>query len=190
MVKAAFRSTICCLAIAAILLSGCGKKPEEAPVPATQTPPKSPEPLPIRAAGLWETTVRESGSEEVQTLQICLDAATDRRLGVMGTNLSGNNCGPRTVSRLGPDSWGLLAACTLPGGGSEEYSGSVTGDYAKAYAMKLRVQTTGAPLPQMNRVANYIIESKRLGACTEGQKPGDVISEGVTVNLFEVAEAN
>jgi hypothetical protein len=33
---------------------------------------------------------------------------------------------------------------------------------------------------------NYVIESKRVGACKPGQAPGDVTNDGVTVNLFEM----
>ncbi len=169
------------------LISGCQKKPEPPPTPAAKAPAKPAEFLPARQAGLWETTVAEEGSEDApQALQICIDALTDQRLGILGTDLSGDKC-VRTVRRLNEGGWGLLAECTMGPGVSNEYSGSVTGDYVQSYSMKLRSQTTGSKLPQMNRVTNYAVESRRVGDCAKDQKPGDVINDGIKVNLFNMS---
>ncbi len=172
------------------LISGCHKKPAPPPAPAVKAPVKPPEFLPARQPGLWETTVTEEGSEDApQTLQICIDNMTDQHLGILGTDLSGDRC-VKTVSRLSEGGWGLLAECTMGPGISNEYSGSVTGDYVQSYAMKLRSQTTGSKLPQMNRVTNYVVASKRLGDCAKDQRPGDVINDGIKVNLFNMSGIN
>jgi len=189
MLQAVRRSVLSIVAFgaAACLMSGCQKKPEPPPAPATKAPAKPPEFLPARQPGLWETRVAEEGSEDMpQVLQICLDKLTDQHLGILGTDLSGDRC-VKTVSRLSEGGWGLLAECTMGPGISNEYSGSVTGDYALSYSMKLRSQTTGAKLPQMNRVTNYVVESKRIGDCGKDQRPGDVTNDGVRVNLFNMA---
>ncbi|MBP2157728.1 MULTISPECIES: DUF3617 family protein [Asticcacaulis] len=153
---------------------------------AVSVAPRPMQVLPARQPGLWETSVREDGSDDVQTLQICIDGATDARLGLRGNDLGGDRCGPKSISRIDADSWKVMTTCRVPDGGAEAYSGTFTGDFATAYTMKLRVQTTGAAIPQMNRVTNYIIESKRTGDCKPDQAPGDVTNDGVTVNLFEM----
>ncbi len=173
------------------VLAGCHKKPEEAPPAAVMAPapvaaPKPVPPRPPRKPGLWQTTLSEEGSAEPpQVLKICIDALTDQHLGILGTDLSGDSCATKTFSPQGEGNWGVLAECTLGPGVITEYSGSVTGDFNSQYEMNVRSQTTGGS--QMNRVTNYTVSSKRLGACAAGQKPGDVINDGVKMNLFGMA---
>lgn len=169
-------------------LTACHQKPKPAAPPpvAAPAPPKPAAVLPARQQGLWQTTVTETGNEDApQVLQICMDARTDRHLGILGTDLSGDTC-KKTVSKT-DDGWGVLAECNMGSGGVNEFSGSITGDYSQDYSMKLRLQTTGASLPQMNRVTNYTVVSKRTGACAKDQQPGDVINDGVRLNLFDMA---
>lgn len=177
-----------------VMLAGCHKKPEKAPSPAVIAPapvaaPKPPPPRPARRPGLWQTTLSEEGSaEKPQILKICIDALTDQRLGVLGTDLSGDACTSKTFSPQGDGNWGILAECTLAPGVVTEYSGSLTGDFNSRYEMHIRSQTTGGS--QMNRVTNYVVSSKRLGSCAADQKPGDVINDGVKMNLFGMAGVN
>ncbi len=186
----AVRAPLVSLVVAGVCagLSGCHAKPKAPPpAPVAAAPARPAEKLPPRQPGLWETTVTEEGSEDTpQSLQICIDAQTDQHLGVLGTDLSGDTC-KRTVSRT-DDGWGLLAECDMGSGGVSQFSGQITGDYSSDYSMKLRLQTTGASLPQMNRVTNYTVVSKRTGECAKDQMPGDVIvNDGIKINLFDMA---
>lgn len=186
------KRSLSCLALVgcAALLFACHKKPEKTPAPAPVpvVAAKPSPPLPPRTPGLWETTVTEEGSEDTpQILQICIDAMTDQHLGILGTDLSGDKCSKKTFSRNNDGSWGLLAECDMGTGAVTEYSGSISGDYSTDYTMKLRSQTTNPALPQMNRVTNYTVASKRLSACSKDQSPGDVVNEGVHMNLFDMA---
>ena len=188
MSRAAYRSMLCYGLAVAVTVTGCEKKPEK-PVMVMSAVRVSARPvqvLPARQAGLWETAVREEGSEDVQALQICIDGVTDARLSLRGSDFSGDGCGPKTISRVDEDSWKVMTTCHAVGGGMDAYSGTFTGDFSTSYDMTLRVQTTGATLPQMNRTVNYVIESKRIGDCRPGQAPGDVTNDGVTINLFEM----
>ena len=172
-----------CLAAAA-----CHDKPKAAPE-SPQVAVVAPKPaavLPQRLPGLWQTTVTEAGSEDApQSLQLCLDARTDQHLGILGTDLSGDTC-KRTLSKTA-EGWELLAECNMGSGGVNEFSGSIAGDYTQDYSMKLRLQTTRASLPQMNRVTSYVVQSKRMGDCARDQQPGDVINDGIKLNLFDMA---
>ncbi len=176
------------------ILAGCHKKPEKAPSPAVVAPapvvvPKPSPPRPPRKPGLWQTTLSEEGSpERPEVFKICIDALTDQHLGILGTDLSGDTCTSKTFSPQGEGNWGVLAECSLGAGVVTEYSGSVTGDFNSQYEMNVRSQTTGGS--QMNRVTNYVVSSKRLGACAAGQKPGDVINNGVKMNLFGMEGVN
>ncbi|MDI7776282.1 DUF3617 family protein [Asticcacaulis sp. EMRT-3] len=182
----AYRWGIAWLLVCASGLSGCHKAPE-APPPAVVAPPPPPplKPLPPHQPGLWETTLTETGSADPpQKLQICIDVRTDRHLGVLGNDLSGDSCSQKGYRPQGDGSLGFLAECSAAPGVVTEYSGSIDGDYTKDYTMKVRLQTTG---PNLNRVANYDIVSRRIGPCAADQKPGDLISDGVKVNLFDIA---
>ncbi|WP_052025034.1 DUF3617 domain-containing protein [Asticcacaulis sp. AC466] len=175
---------------AVFIVSGCHKKPEPPVAPVPKPTPvvtsKPSVPLPARQPGLWETRVTEQGSAGgAQILQICIDADTDRRLGILGTDLSGDTCTRRTVSLENNGSWGLLAECTMVPGVVTEYSGAITIGSDQTYDMKVRAQTTGAN--QLNRVTNYVVTSKRLGGCKAGQAPGDIVNDGVKMNLFDMA---
>jgi hypothetical protein len=169
-------------------LAACHKaptKPAEAPVIPPPPPPPPLQPLPARAPGLWRTTLTETGSAEApQTLDICIDAQVDKHLGVLGNDLSGDTCTEKGYRPQGDGSLGFLAECHTGAGVVTEYSGSIDGDYTHDYTMKARLQTTGANL---NRVASYEVVSRRVGACKPDQKPGDMISDGVKVNLVDMA---
>ncbi len=176
-------------ALAAVLcVTGCHKKPAPPPAPPPPPPVKPSQPLPARQPGLWQTQVVEEGSADMpQIMQICIDAITDANLGVLGTDLTGDTCKTRTYSPKGDGNWGLLAECDMGSGVVNEYSGSISGDYTQDYTLKVRLQTTGGSLPQMNRVTNYIVTSKRVGVCPSNLRPGDVVNEGVKMNLFDMA---
>lgn len=188
MLKAARRSLAGPVLLTMVVaLSGCHDKPKPAP-PVAAKPERPKINLPPRQPGLWQMTVTEDGSiDPPQDLQICIDALTDAHLGILGTDLSGDRCPERTVSQAGDGTLGLLARCDMGAGVVTEYSGAITGDYSRDYSEKLRAQTTSQTLPQMNRVANYIVTAKRLGDCASGQQPGDVVNDGVKVNLFGAA---
>lgn len=146
-----------------------------------------PQILPARKLGLWQTVVSEEGSEEPpHSIEICIDGPTDKGLGILGNDLSGDRC-EKTVNKVSDTSWDLLAECRMGTGGVNEYSGNITGDYSQDYTLRVRSQTTGAELPQMNRVTTYTVKSKRLGACKEGQVGGDVVGDGIALNLFVIS---
>lgn len=183
------------LGAALIMVSGCGPKPE----PETETVSSAsaaPEPrpmqtsLPPRAPGLWKMVITEEGSADPpQNLQICINAEVDKHLGIMGSDLSGDRC-QRTVSNLTADSWGILATCVMGAGVTTEYSGSIEGDFSKAYTMQVRAQTTGNNMPQMDRLAIYKIDAKFAGRCPSGYVPGDIASGEFRFNLFDMAGMN
>jgi len=179
--RPAYQAALAVLMLA--MLAGC-QKPKAPVAPAPPPPPPPLQPLPARVPGLWRTTLTEAGSAEApQTLEICIDAQVDARLGVLGNDLSGDAC-TKGYRPQGDGGLGFLAECHTGQGVVTEYSGSIDGDYTHDYTMKVRLQTTGANL---DRVTNYEVVSKRIGACAKDQRPGDVSSGGVKLNLFDMA---
>ncbi len=172
-------------------LAACQKAPPPPPTVASMAKPAAAtapaQVLPVRQAGLWSITISEDGSADVpQAQQLCMDALTDQHLGILGNDLSGDKC-KRTVSHTADGGWGIIAQCDMGTGGVDEYSGQISGDFSQDYTLKVRSQTTGAALPQMNRVTNYTVLAKRTGACAADQRPGDVVSDGIKLNLFDMA---
>ena len=172
-------------------LAACQKAPPPPPAAASMAKPAAAmapaQVLPARQAGLWSITISEDGSADVpQAQQLCMDALTDQHLGILGNDLSGDKC-KRTVSHTADGGWGIIAQCDMGTGGVDEYSGQISGDFSQDYTLKVRSQTTGAALPQMNRVTNYTVLAKRTGVCAADQRPGDVVSDGIKLNLFDMA---
>ncbi len=180
------------LVLGAGMFAGCHKAPPAAPTAASTVakPAAAVVPvqvLPARQPGLWSITISENNSPDApQVQQMCLDALTDQHLGVLGNDLSGDKC-KKTVSHMADGGWGIIAECDMGTGGVDEYSGQITGDFSQDYTLKVRSQTTGAALPQMNRVTTYTVIAKRTGACAADQRPGDVVSDGIKLNLFDMA---
>jgi hypothetical protein len=174
-----------------LALAACHKTPPP-PVPAASVarPAAATAPvevLPPRQPGLWSITISESGSDDApQVQQLCMDAITDLNLGVLPNELTGNLC-KETVSHTADGGWGLIAECHRGSAGVYEYSGQISGDYARDYGEKVRLQVSGAALPQMDHIAHYTVQAKRTGECTADQSPGDLITGGAKSNLFDLA---
>lgn len=173
-------------------LAACHRSPPSPPPaaitaakPAAATVPV--QSLPARQPGLWSITISEDNSPDApQVQQLCLDAVTDRNLGVLPNELSGSLC-KETVSQTAGAGWGLIAECQRDTAGVYEYSGQISGDYSRDYDEKVRLQVSGAALPQMNHIAHYTVKAKRTGDCAADQSPGDLITDGAKSNLFDLA---
>ena len=172
-------------------LGGCHKAPPAPPTAASAAKPAAAvapvQVLPARQPGLWSITISEDNSPDVpQVQQLCLDAVTDVNLGILPNELSGNLC-KETVSHTADGGWGLIAECHRGSAGVYEYSGQIAGDYTSNYSEKVRLQVSGAALPQMNHIAHYTVLAQRTGACAADQTAGDLITSGTKSNLFDLA---
>jgi len=179
------------VALVAGALSACHKAPSPPPTAATAAKPAAAaapvQVLPARQPGLWSITISENGSEDApQVQQLCMDAVTDLNLGILPNELTGNLC-KETVSHTADGGWGLIAECPRGTAGVYEYSGQISGDYAHDYSEKVRLQVSGAALPQMNHIAHFTVLAKRTGDCAADQTPGDLITDGTKSNLFDLA---
>lgn len=188
------------IAAAAVLaLAACGKKTEtaqtggNAAAPAAETPgagaPAAGAPAsarPVRKAGLWEQTV-EFGKMR-QTSRICLDAATDEKLGLEG-NRGPNPCSESAVSAI-PGGYAFRSVCDMGEGGKVTSQGKAVGDFGAKYRVDIESTTTGAAGPEMNGVRKFAMDAEWKGPCPADMKPGDIaLPNGLKINPAAGAKA-
>jgi hypothetical protein len=93
---------------------------------------------------------------------------------------------PLKVSKDGTG-WKASSTCKREMGDAEmtiATSANLTGDLASKYTMRLRRSVTGAPREEMNRTTTTTVNATYRGACSSGQKGGDLTVNGDTVNLL------
>jgi uncharacterized protein DUF3617 len=141
--------------------------------------------MPSRKAGLWEMTMTFEGrGAPPQTMQQCIDAATDKAMQDMSQGARGQTCSKREVKKVG-DTIVFDSVCST-GAGTATSHGVVSGDFNSAYTIKINSKRSGGP-PNMPAETNMNIAAKWLGACKADQKPGDIImANGMKMNVTDM----
>lgn len=187
-------------ALGVLSLAACGKKsgetgaasnttagPAAAAPAATSAPAVSAEAMrPKRKAGLWEQTVNLGKMKQVS--RICLDPATDEKLGLEG-NRGPNPCSENKVT---PKAGGyeFSSVCDMGEGGKMTTRGEATGDFGSKYRVDMESTTTGASAPEMNGVRKFSIEAEWKGPCPADMKPGDIaLPGGMKINPLSMSKA-
>ena len=140
--------------------------------------------MPSRKAGLWEMTMTYEGrGAPPQTMQQCIDAATDKAMQDMSAGPRGQSCSKRETKKVG-NTIVFDSVCSA-GTGTTTSHGVVSGDFNSAYTVKINSKREGGPaIPNMPPETNMTIESKWLGPCKADQKPGDIImANGMKMNI-------
>lgn len=135
---------------------------------------------PKRKSGLWEIKTQMSAMPAPQTMQMCVDQASDniareRPAGkekldcpVMDVNRSGGKVTVHTVCRH--EGTTITSDAVMSGDFDSNYRSDVTMNY--------NPPQHGMSTMKMTQEARW------LGACKAGQKPGDVVMQGMpTVNM-------
>jgi Protein of unknown function (DUF3617) len=136
--------------------------------------------LPARKPGLWEIQ-RSLGNRGAQTIQQCIDAATDQMLQENAGPFAQGACGKRDVQRSA-DRVTIDSTCTIAGKTSTSHA-VITGSFESAYSMTVTAQ--GEALPGGKTTIS--LEAKWLGPCQAGQRAGDVIMPGgIKVNILDL----
>ena len=138
--------------------------------------------MPSRKAGLWEVTMSfENRNVPGQTLQQCIDAATDQMMGSLAGPYSADACSKGTVQRSA-NAITIDSACTV-GGKTATAHAAITGSFDSAYTMVVTSQSTGTPDDKMTTT----IVARWLGPCTADQRPGDMImGNGLKFNILDM----
>lgn len=134
------------------------------------TPPK-------RAPGLWETaTITNAGRTVARE---CIDERTDR---LVRQITSGVTC--RNDDFTVRDEGYVAGAICRTGGMSVDNKIVVSGDFQSFATAQATTVMSGLAGEAGPRTFRTTIEARRLGDCTAGQRPGDVIlPNGTVVNV-------
>jgi uncharacterized protein DUF3617 len=144
--------------------------------------PASAAELPSRKPGLWELKMSfENRNTPGQTMQQCIDAATDQ---IMQSNIGPNGqaaCSKRDVQRSG-NTITIDSTCTVAGKTTTSHA-VVTGSFDSAYTTTVTSDSAAAP----GGKSTMTMAAKWLGPCAAGQKPGDMImANGMKINVLDM----
>src|SRR5258708_21446167 len=137
--------------------------------------------MPARKAGLWEIKMNfENRKVPGQSIQQCIDAATDAIMQSSASNIGSQNCSKRDVVKSG-DTMTIDSVCTVAGKNATSHA-VVTGSFDSAYTMTVSSKSDAGP------GFNMTIAAKWLGPSPADQKPGDLIlPRGIKMNLRDIA---
>ena len=143
--------------------------------------------MPSRKAGLWEMTMTFEGrNAPPQTMQQCIDAATDKAMQDMSQGVRGQGCSKRESKKVG-DTIVFDSVCSM-GQGTTTSHGEVSGDFNSAYTVKINSKREGGPpIKDMPAETNMTVAAKWTGPCKADQKPGDIImANGMKMNVNDM----
>lgn len=142
---------------------------------------------PKRKPGLWKQTLLVEGVDVIQSVQLCLDAASDAKLAWWGQSGFKQACSKNEIKRQPDGSWRFSSICE-GGGVKTTNDGSAVGDFNSKYQIKAESSTAGAPMAQMNGTRAITIDAQWVGECPAGMRPGDMeMPNGQRVNMLEVS---
>lgn len=143
--------------------------------------------MPSRKAGLWELKLEFVGRNlPGQTMQQCVDAATDKLMNQAFGGATKEACSRQDVANAG----GVMtidSVCKF-GPATVTTHAAVSGSFDSAYSVDVESSREGGPPMPGGGKSHTRIAAKWLGPCTSGQKPGDVImANGMKMNVLELA---
>jgi hypothetical protein len=175
------------LSAAALALGACNKagdKAGSAAAPGAAPAASVAEmPMPNRTAGLWKQTI--SGRGHAQTVRICLDANTDKKMALWSQGMGMEHCSKNEHHRGLDGSVTFASECDLPPSGHVSSKGVANGDFSSHYTVTIEGTIEGAAMKQMNGSSTTVIDAVREGDCPAGWKGGDMELPGVGKVNFE-----
>lgn len=163
-----------CLVVA---LAGCGRHDGAASKIARTT-------AGVRREGLWrQTVVRDGRSTPFGPMRVCIDAATDAKMTMIGHAVGGSRCTRSSVR--GPDgAISFHSMCSFGRAGVIESSGAVQSDFSSSYRLHAVSTVHGSVYGPMNGAHVTDTTASYVGPCPSGMAPGEVIiGPGLKINL-------
>ena len=144
--------------------------------------------LPARKVGLWELKMAfEGGNMPPQTMQQCIDAATDKMMNSIGGSMRQEMCSKEDMQKVG-NTIVVDSVCQL-GPMTMTSHAVITGDFNSAYTVKVTSRRSGGPaIPGMaDGSSNMTMDAKWLSTCKPDQRPGDIImADGRKMNIRDL----
>ncbi len=141
----------------------------------------------IRREGLWRQTVTRDGRTALfGQMQVCVDAATDARMTLIGHAVGGSRCTRATAPR--PDgAIDFHAVCSFGRAGVIDSTGAVRSDFSSTYRLHAVSKVRGSIYSPMNGAHVTDISANYVGPCPSGMSPGEIIvGPGIKLNLDRV----
>lgn len=140
---------------------------------------------PDRKPGQWELQMKASKDTPAMTVQLCLDAETDKGMMQMGMGMAKSLCPDHKIAREG-DKIVIDSTCEVAGmkvGGRTE----ISGDFQSEYTMVTKADVSDAP-EGMNAKTDVEHKAKWVSAaCTGGMVPGDMLMPGgIKLNMKQM----
>jgi len=137
---------------------------------------------PERKPGLWRQELTfDGGAYPVPPSEMCLDAASDQKMTLVGAQMQRSRCAAYGAKRQVDGSWRLDSVCELPDGRTATTTGAARGDFRTAYS----VQAVGTFEGEGKRETHTVeIKATYEGPCPKGQSGGDVTTGGKTANAL------
>jgi hypothetical protein len=138
--------------------------------------------LPSRRAGLWEIKMSfENRNIPGQTMQQCIDAATDQMMQSGVGPGAQSVCSKRDVQPSG-STITIDSVCTVNGKATASHA-VINGSFDSAYTMTVTSDSATAP----GGKSTITMAAKWLGPCASDQRPGDMImANGTKINVLEM----
>lgn len=157
------------LAIAACLLAGAATAAE----------------MPTRKAGLWEVKmIFEGRNLPPRVMRQCTDPAADKLMN-SGAEAGPAQCSKRDIQNIG-NTIVIDSVCSFGAGTTASHT-VVTGSFDSAYTMAISSKREGGPaVPGMPAESRMTLEAKWLGPCEPGMRPGDVVTNGMKMNVLDM----
>jgi hypothetical protein len=146
----------------------------------------------VRKSGLWivKLTV-DGGAWPIPDSRLCIDAGSDARLTLVGSQMNRAHCAAYTVTPeydladvhvAGSDHWRINSVCALADGSTVSTYAVVTGDPQSAYA----IDGVGAQAKDGAETGRHTvrIEAAYAGPCPPGMTGGDVVTGNRSYNVF------
>src|SRR5262249_2251096 len=148
--------------------------------------PASAQEMPSRKAGLWELAMSfGTPGRAPQTMQQCIDAATDQTLHSSAGAAGQQDCSKRDINKTATGMT-IDSVCTRAGKTITSPT-EVTGSFDSSYTMKITTETAGPRQPGELGSITMTMQAKWLGPCKADMKPGDMIMPGgVKINVQDI----
>lgn len=137
---------------------------------------------PSRKPGQWELHMKAGDSMPEMTMQMCLDAATDKGMMQVGLGMAKSMCPNQTTAREGAL---IVIDSTCEVGGMKIKSRTeISGDFQSEYTMVVKGDIADAPEGMPNTTAMEHKARWVSATCADGMTPGDIeMPGGIKMNM-------
>jgi hypothetical protein len=129
---------------------------------------------PHEKVGLWVSSMTMMGKPF--TSQYCVSEESQAKMSVFSAQMRQKNCKSGNVTHNMDGSWTSTSTCTF-GGHERTTHAHVTGDFNSKVTIVMSEEGSSKPETSMTMTWS--------GACPAGMKGGDVIANGIKINVID-----